>query len=68
MGVIGAFEFDADAEIVALLATTPRRHPCMPGTLIGRHKLNHLACALDEEVCRYLEVGDFGKIRMAARI
>ena len=68
MGVIGAFQFDADAEIVALLSTTPRRHPCMPGTLIGRDKLNHLACPLDEEVCRHLEMCDLGKIRMAARI
>src|SRR5258706_409808 len=66
--VVGALEFDADGEVVALLAPVPRRDARMPRAHLGRHVLDHGAVAANEVVRRHLHRRDPGEIRMRLRI
>lgn len=66
--IIAAFQFDADGEIVAAFATLETGFPGMPGAAIEGNILHHFAVAADQYMRRYLQFGDFLKIRMSGGI
>ena len=48
--VVGALQLDADGEVVAALAALPLGSTRVPGPQLGRHVLDELAVAPDEEM------------------
>src|SRR5262249_46336170 len=61
---VGAFELDADREIVARGASAVFRLAGVPRALVKRDELHDLAVAPDERVSRYATRGDRCEIRM----
>src|SRR5262249_22384916 len=47
---IGALEFNADGKVVAVGTALELRETRVPGTIVSRHELNHVALPRDEEV------------------
>jgi len=66
--VVGAFELDADGEIVAALAPVPRRGACMPRAIVGRNVLAQLPVAANEEMRGDLESVDLPEVFVLPRI
>ena len=48
--IITAFEFDTNAEVIALLAPLPAGDARVPSPHIGGDKLHHLTCAPNQKV------------------
>jgi hypothetical protein len=67
-GVIGPFELDADGEVVAAFPALPGGYSGVPGPLEAADKLDELAVAPDQEVCRDLDARNGRVIRVGARI
>ena len=49
--IIAAFQFDADGEIIAGLATLIYGGARMPGALMERHELQQFTVATNQQVC-----------------
>lgn len=68
VALITTFQFDADREIVATLATLPTRDSRVPGTAVTRYELYQLSIAANEKMRRNLESLNLLIIGMLARI
>ncbi len=62
--VVGAFQFDADGEIVTAFTPVEARHTGVPGAVEQRHELGHRTVTLDEQVRRHGQVADAGEVRV----
>jgi hypothetical protein len=65
---IGPLKFNANTEIIALRKTAPTRYAGVPGILSCGHKLYDLTVASNEEVRRYIKVGDLCEVLVCLRI
>jgi hypothetical protein len=65
---IGPLKFNANTEIIALRKTAPTRYAGVPGILSRGHKLYDLTVASNEEVRRYIKVGDLCEVLVCLRI
>jgi len=66
--LVGAFQFDSDAEIVAAMAAGVNRFASVPSPAMKRYVLHHFAVPADEQMRRYPHPGDLLEIRMCGRI
>src|SRR5690606_20742952 len=66
--VVGAFQFDAQGEVIAVLPPLEARLAGMPGAVQTGNKLGHRPVTLDEKVGRYPQLGNLGKIRVGISI
>ena len=62
--VVGAFELDADREIVAMRASAETRYAGVPRALVARHELHEPTVATHEKVCGDVQMRDRRIIRM----
>ena len=66
--VVGAFEFDADREVVTAAATAPLGLSSMPGTTRARDELEQFAIAPYHEVAGDLVALDLAIVRVRIRV
>jgi hypothetical protein len=66
--LVGAFDFDADREIVAALPAFEVRDPGMPRALLAGHELQQFAIAADQEVRRHAQLLELLKTLVLRRI
>jgi hypothetical protein len=65
---VGAFQLDADGEIVALLPAPPRRSAGMPRPAFAGYKLRQRAVAPDQEMRGNPQLPDRGEVGMRAGV
>ncbi len=66
--VVCALKFNANTEIITVIATTPVGCTCMPSPLMGGYKLANAALSIDKKMGGYLQVCYPGEIGMCTAV
>lgn len=65
---VAALEFDADREVIAMLAALPTGRSRVPGPAIAGNELDQFPIAAYQKMRRYLQMGNFREIGVGGRI
>ena len=68
IGVVIAFEFDADRKIVTAAPAAKKGIAGVPGTMRESHELNQFTAAPNQQMRRDLETSNFIEVRMAVPV